>query len=403
MTMSLSNQTQWQFVLHRQKLANAVRWLDILEQSPHPDEIALQEYDNLFKAFEFTLQDVTTFDLAYRYIRILHAIVLGFADWDRWLSYLKQALKLSKKANQPNKTLHIQELIGEFLVQQGKFTEAIRSYELVREAYQKQNNMHEYVRILNKTVVLYDKNGQLFLARQSMQEGIAIAKQLGDRRVLADSYLDLSAFEMERENWQASLEASENALKLYQQLGHAVFVNRAMVNKITCLGHLGSWEDVIRLSEELIEKMQTSGNVLMLVKLQNNLGTIALEQGYNKKAESYWQQALSLADQIHAPNIINIIYCNLGLIYNILEEWEYAEEMHQKSLAMLAESGDVLIWANTVENLAELYRFQRRVEELRPLLKVAIDKLEPFQDFPHINKFIIQFDAWLKETDSPGG
>lgn len=403
MTVSLSNQTQWQFVLHRQKLANAVRWLDILEQSANPNEIALQEYDNLFKAFEFTLQDVTTFDLAYRYILMLHSIVLGFADWDRWLSYLKQALKLSKKANQANKTLHIQELIGEFLVQQGKFGDAIRSYESLRATYQKQNNLHDYVRILNKTAVLYDKNGQLFAASQSMQEGIAIAKQLGDTRILADCYLDLSALEGDHQNWQASLDASESALELYQQLGDTVFANRAMVNKIASLGGLGFWQDVVRLSEELIEKMQTSGNVLVLVKLQNNLGTIAMEQGYNKKAESYWQQALQLADQIHAPNIINTIYCNLGLIYNILEEWEYAEEMHLKSLAMLEESGDVLIWANTVENLAGLYRFQQRVEELCPLLKLALEKLEPFQDFPHINKFIIQFEIWLGETDSLGG
>ncbi len=402
MTVSLSNQTQWQFVLRRQKLANAVRWLEILEQSPNPDEIALQEYDNLFKAFEFTLQDVTTFDLAYQYIRTLHPIVLGFADWDRWLSYLKQALKLSKKVNQPNKTLRIQELIGEFLIQQGKLGEAIRSYESLREAYEKQDNLHEYVRILIKTAVLYDKSGQLFVASQSMQEGIAIAKQLGDPRILADSYLDLSAFEMEHQNWQGSLEASESALQLYQQLGDTIFANRVMVNKIACLGYLGAWEDVVRLSEELIEKMQSSGNVLVLVKLQNNLGIIAFEQGHYKKAESYWQQALQLADQIHAPNVLNSVYCNLGLVYNSLEEWEYAEEMHQKSLAMLEESGDILIWANTVENLAELYRLQHRVAELHPLLKLAIEKLEPFQDFPHINKFIVQFETWLEELDSPG-
>lgn len=400
MTVSLSNQTQWQYVLHRQKLANAMRWLEILEKSPHPDEVALQEYDNLFKAFEFTLQDVTTFDLAYRFIRMLHTIVLGFADWDRWLSYLEQALRQSRKARQKEKELHIKELISEFLIQQGKLDEAIRYYESLRGAYQKQNNLHEYVRILIKTAVLYDRNGQLFVAKQAMQEGIEIAKQLDDARILADIYLDLSAFETDHQNWAASLEASQNAFVLYQELGDTVFANRAMVNKIACLARLSSWEEVVRLSEGLMEKMQLSGNMLVLAKLQNNLGLAAFEQKEYKKAEEYWQQALQLAEQIHTPSLISLLYCNLGLVYNSLEEWPYAEEMHQKALAMLEDSGDMLAWANTVENLAELYESQKRLDELVRLLHRAIIKLNPYDTFPHINKFILQFEAWLHKVEA---
>jgi len=217
MTVSLSNQAQWQFVLRRQGLANAMRWLEILEQSPNPHEIALHEYDNLFKAFEFTLQDTTTFDLAYRYIRILHTIILGFADWDRWLSYLEQALKMSQKAKQTDKELLIKELIGDFLIQQGKSSQAIKYYESIKLTYQRQDNLHEYVRILIKTAVVYDKNGQLSVAKQSMQEGIAIAKQFEDMRILANIYLDLSAFETNHQNWEAGIEASQNALNLYKE------------------------------------------------------------------------------------------------------------------------------------------------------------------------------------------
>ena len=397
MTISLSNQVQWQFVLGRQKLANAVRWLEILEKSPNLHEIALEEYDNLFKAFEYTLQDITTFDLAYRYIRILHSTILGFADWDRWLSYLEQALKMSRKANQLNKELHIKELIGEFLLQQGKFAEAISTYETLKQMYQKQGDLHEYVRILIKTAVIYDKNGQLSIAKESMQEGIFIAKQFDDIRILADIYLDLSAFEMNHQNWESGIDASQKALNLYQELEDSVYANRAMVNNIACLSRLGYWEEVIGLSNVLMEKLEISGNVLGMVKLQNNLGIAAFEQGNFKKAEYYWQKGLQLADQIHALNSISLFYCNLGLVYNSLEEWGYAEEMHLKALALLEESGDTLSWANTVENLAELYESQERVRELRYLLNRAVIKLNPLDTFPHINKFIVKFERWLQE------
>jgi len=170
-----------------------------------------------------------------------------------------------------------------------------------------------------------------------------------------------------------------------------------MINKIACLANLGFWEEVVGLSETLMEEVQASGNLLVLVKLQNNLGMVAFEQGDNKKAEHYWQQALQLAEQIQASESLSLIYCNLGLVYNALKEWTDAEEMHLKALALLEKSGDALAWANTVENLADLYETQNRLDEYYQLLDRAIIELKPLASFPHINKFILQFEERLRE------
>lgn len=64
------------------------------------------------------------------------------------------------------------------------------------------------------------------------------------------------------------------------------------------------------------------------------------------------------------------------------------------------DSGDMLARANTVENLAELYESQKRLVELVQLLNRAIIKLKPYDTFPHINKFILQFEASLRKAEA---
>ncbi len=397
MTTLISNQSQWQQILRRQKLANAQRWLLTLEQSPNPTELALHEYDNLFKAFEFTLLYPDTIDLAYRYILVLNPIVFGFADWDRWLKYLEQALALSQKASRSEVEVHIKELYADFLVHMGFPKRAIRYYEEVKTVYQTNDELDRFARILTKLATEYGRLGDMNIAQNYMDKAVAIANQLNDQELLAHVCLDLSAFEMRNQNWKAGLEASEKAYKLYEAVQDSRFMLRALTNKSACLAHLGDWEEVEQLSTHLVEQMSDAKHQLNFIKLKINLGFAAYSQNDIRMAELHWQEALQLAEQINVPMQKGVLYCNLGAVYNHFEEWEVAEKMHHKALITLAKLGDIENWANAVENLAELYKAQNRNSELRQLLTRAIVKLKPSESIMGIKKFVDLFETWLAE------
>ena len=360
MTTLISNQAQWQQILRRQKLANAQHWLMTLEQAPDPAEFALREYDNLFKAFEFTLCFPDTVDLAYRYIIALNPIVFGFADWDRWLKYLEQALQLSQKAQRTELEVRLRELYADFLIHMGFPKKALTYYEDVKGVYKNENDLDRFARILTKLATEYGRYGDPSLAKQYMEQAVAIANKQNDAELSAHVYLDLSAFEMRNQNFEASIAAGEVAYKLYQKLDNERFMLRVLINKAACLARLGQWDQVNNLFEQLVDKMDESSEQINLVRLKNNLGLAAFDQGNLETAESYWQEALQLAEQIHSPIEMGFLYCNLGLVYNHLEEWEYAEKMHHKALLTFSQLGDTVNWANAVENLAELYLAQKR-------------------------------------------
>ena len=395
MTTLISNQTQWQQILARQKLANAQRWLLTLEQAAHPTELALQEYDNLFKAFEYTLLHVDTVDLAYRYILVLNPIVFGFADWDRWLKYLEQALTLSRKAQKFELEAHIKELCADFLINMGFPNRAIAYYEAAKNYYKDHEQLDRYARILTKLATENGRLGEMAMAQGNMDEAVAIANTLNDQELLAHVCLDLSAFEMRNRNWEEGVKASQKAYELYHTLGDERFMLRALTNKSACLANLGEWEEVEKLSVHLVEQMSDAKHQLNFVKLKINLGYAAYSQNDVRMAELHWQEALQLAQQINVPMQMGILYCNLGAVYNHFEEWDVAEEMHQKALITLAKLGNLETWANAVENLADLYQAQNRINELRSLLTKAIVKLKPSEQIPTVHKFITLFEAWL--------
>ena len=399
MTTLITNQSQWQSILRQQKLANAQRWLNLLEQSPDPTETALREYDNLFKAFEYTLLYTDTLDLAYRYIIILHPIVYGFADWERWLSYLEQALHLSRQAQKPQIELHIKELSADFLLHLGFPKKAIKYFEEIKNDYEDIQDLNRLARVLTKLANENSRYGDVVLARNYLNQAVKIANDLEDKNLLALVYLDLSAFEARIHNWEKGLDASQYAYELYQELNIEHFMIRALMNKVACLAHLGRWEDVNALSETLAEKMDMASDQINLIKLKNNLGLAALNQEDFKTAEFYWQEALQLAEQVNAPIEMGFLYCNLGVVYNNLEEWEYAEKMHHEALLTFTKLGDTANWASAVENLAELYEAQGRTTELKQLLSRAIKKLKPSKSVPAIHAYVTQFESLLAELE----
>lgn len=90
MTSPIPNQPTWTEILRQQKLANVQRWLKLLEQESDLSAFIQTDYDNLLRALETSLEKNDSFDLAYKLIIALNPVVLGYADWDRWLQYLQK-------------------------------------------------------------------------------------------------------------------------------------------------------------------------------------------------------------------------------------------------------------------------------------------------------------------------
>ena len=189
---AIADLARWRNVLKQQKIANAQRWLNILETCPDPVSLVHEDYDNFLRALETTLQATDTFDIAYRLGQILYPVIFGYADWDRWLVYLRQTLHTSRLLKKKNEEARLLEQIGDLLYHKGNLEDAEKSYQNASQSYKEVDNRTGYYRTLAMLASLKDIQGKVEEGIQLCQTALALAEQSRDELALANANLNLS-------------------------------------------------------------------------------------------------------------------------------------------------------------------------------------------------------------------
>ncbi|MEZ4592825.1 MAG: tetratricopeptide repeat protein [Chloroflexota bacterium] len=397
-TATITNLARWQTVLAQQKIANAQRWLTLLENSQEPAKLVQEDYDNFLRALETTLQNTTTFEIAYKLYLLLYPIVFGYADWDRWLVYLRQALHTSRLLAMQDREALLLEKIGDILYHKGDLDKAEKSYFTASHIYKSLENPSFYFRTLAMLATLKDMQGKVEEGILLCQQIISLAEQSQDRLAQAHANLNLSNIYRRIRNWDGAQQAAQKALTLYRDLGLPTFLTKASITLIAVWAETGHWENISQLSDTLMNVLNKSGDVHNLSQLKNNLGIFAFEQGNLAMAEAAWQEALQLLSQIQEPTELAGIFNNLGMVYTKLAEWETAESMLQKAITAYRRFGDLFNWANSLDNLADLYEAQGKTAEFKLTLQEAVAGLQVLKETPHINDLLEYMQERLENT-----
>lgn len=379
----ISDQARWRSVLKQQRLANARRWLEILESSADPVSLVHEDYDNFLRALETTLQTKDTFEISYKLSQILYPIIFGYADWDRWLIYLQQIYYMSRQLNQSREQARLLEQIGDLLYHKGDLRDAEENYHTASLLYKSRGNLSSYSRILAMLASLKDIQGEseegILLCRTALETAVQAQDQLAQ----ANANLNLANIYRRIRNWDQALQTAQTAYAIYHRLGHSSLLTKTSITLIAIWAESGEWEKIDQLSTELMTVLNSSGDVHNLSQLKNNLGILAFSQGNYNVAEAAWQEALKLHSQIQEPTELAGIYNNLGMVYTQLKEWETAEEMLLKAVTAYRRFGDVFNWANSLDNLADLYEAQGQTAEFQRTLQEAIAGLQVLKETPH--------------------
>lgn len=397
-SVGITDQAKWRTVLAQQKIANAQRWLKILEASQEPAKLVQEDYDNFLRALETTLQKTKTFEIAYQLYQLLYPIVFGYADWDRWLVYSRQALHTSQLLNMQDREAFLLEKTGDILYHKGDLEESEESYLKASQIYDKTGNPTYYYRTLAMLATLKDVQGEAEEGIQLCQKAKMLAEISGDQLAIAHANLNLSNIYRRTRNWEKAHQAAQKAFELYQSLNLSTFLTKASITLILTWAETGEWDKIGQLSNDLILFLNASGDVHNLSQLKNNLGILAFGQGNYQMAEAAWQEALQLLSQIQEPTELAGIYNNLGMVYTRLEEWETAESMLLKSITAYRRFGDIFNWANSLDNLADLHEARGQTAEFTHTLQEAVAGLQALKETPHASELLDYMQKRLKNT-----
>lgn len=393
-----SPQSKWREIFERQQLANVERYLNLLIEEDNPNDIIIEEYDNLLRALEVTLLKKERFDLAYRLIELLFPIVFGYADWDRWLIYLNEAIVLSQELNREVEEVNLLNHVGDIFVFKGNYQKARELYGHSGEKCEQLGDKANYASTLAKLASVYDLQGNMKESLALLEEASRVANSLNDLSVLMQVNVALSSAYHKSREWHRGLAAAQSAYDLADQLGNYQTELIALLNMVACHTELGNWHVVEALSPKLEEALTASGDLIKLSQFKNNMGIAAFTQGDYYVAENAWQDALRINSQVNQPIELARVYNNLGMVYTKLGEFETAIAMLKQAATIFEDKGDMYNWANTLDNLAEVYEILGDEVQFRSTLNLALSLLPPDSVEVHVQGLVSIINGRLAIT-----
>ena len=397
MSLLISQQPHWQTILRQQQVANAERWLALLQNSGGSQQLIQENYDNLLRALEFSLQTEQTFTLAVGLIQSLHDVVMGYADWERWLHYLESALHTAQRLDDESIHAYLLEQSADVVFQMGQLAQADALYQRAGQIYERRQQAGDHARILIKLAPILSSRGQTETAVSFCKQAYSLAQAIDNQWLMASASLNLSHIHYSAQQWQAGLDAAQRAYTFYQQQNRLEATAKALSNMITGWARLQAWEKVTGASADLLALLTELGDIHTLAVLKTNLGVIAYEQANHQAAEQAWQGALQLTLQMQADSLLAILYNNLGKLYTDMAEWAEANRMLQQAIGFYDKWGDRYNWANSMDNLADLYEAQGEMALYKETLQTAVSALESLPNHtPHSSALLQTMRQRLK-------
>ena len=143
------------------------------------------------------------------------------------------------------------------------------------------------------------RKGNYPLALEALNKKLDLAKQGGNQVLMADSYAELGAVLMDKQDYPAAVSQFDESLKVYQSLNNKTRIVFNKVNKGNALWHLGRYEEARAILNEASATTNESKNDLkqVLPVLQMIDAEMSLSERKFSEAESKGRQAFTSAGQ----------------------------------------------------------------------------------------------------------
>lgn len=223
---------------------------------------------------------------------------------DRWGAEIEQDRLLGKLLARQ----------GSFCQHQGFYQQAIAALERSLAIFERLAIPSEQVFCLLNLANAIRHQGQNDKAEQLAQKALAISKQTGDRRGIAQS--------------------------------------------LQIAGLLHYWSGDLKQTEALFEESLARGRELgdqrLIMAPLNSLGDAACHHGDYVKARGIFEECLALSRDLDDQFNVAIHLNNLGTVYHLLEQYPEARSFYQESLAICRQIGDQNGQAIALSNLGEI-------------------------------------------------
>ncbi len=220
--------------------------------------------------------------------------------------------------------------------------------------------------------VLAWRQGDYAAAQGLHGEGLALNRQLGDRKGIADSLNNLGIIASRQGDYSQARLLYGESLALMRELGEKRGVAVLLNNLGLVAVNQGDYATARGYYTETLAIMEALGDRRNMATALNNLGEVSFAQGDDTAAAGYHEASLAIMRELGDQRGIALSLTNLGLVAWRGGNPAAASALHEESLALWREVGDKHGIAAALNNLAPVLQDQGNAMAAAAVLKESL-------------------------------
>ncbi|WP_371259651.1 CHAT domain-containing protein [Calothrix sp. 336/3] len=221
--------------------------------------------------------------------------------------------------------------------------------------------------------IAYYSLGDYQKAIEFHQQGLAIAKQIGDKAGEGRALGNLGSAYHSLGDYQKAIEFHQQRLAIAQQIGDKAGVGKALGNLGNAYHSLGDYQKAIEFLQQGLAIFKQIGDRAGEGTILGNLGNAYHSLGDYQKAIEFHQQGLAIFKQIDNKAGVGGALRNLGNAYYFLGDSKKAIELLQQGLAIAKQIGDKNGEGAALNNLGATLFKSGDLAEAQKVLKQGIE------------------------------
>jgi tetratricopeptide (TPR) repeat protein len=358
----------------RSVAANLAYWLSYAQEN---GEKKLQRLDkerhNLWRAIQFGIEIEATRCAAAELILQVYTLIERRGYWQRWIPLLEKAVDACHDADGVLK-VQLLDRLGQCYRLNRQWENSLRRHEQEQALARRMGDAKLLAKAHLNLSQTYWSMRQYVEASAYGERALSGFKQAGgDAKQLGAALSILGLVALGRGELEAAEGWLREARDSYRAIHHTAFLARTLMNLTITLERAGRFEEALVTGKEALSVLEPTEYELDKARLQLTLGTIYMDLQRWEEAEFAYRQAdspaLRRAGDVY---LMALVANNLG---SVLMEMGRLEESHwalTRSIALARKSGGRLMLANSLGSMAETKLAMKREEEALPYLDEAI-------------------------------
>jgi tetratricopeptide (TPR) repeat protein len=219
------------------------------------------------------------------------------------------------------------------------------------------------------------KRGKYEEALDLLSKSLSIAKNLGDSHTQVEAYYDMGGICERRGRLQEALSCFSTSMDLGRALGDDVGLGKALYGLGRVHGQLLEHENAIQDKTEALQVLEKTGDIKEIAKVCTSLGNDLWIVGRTEESLKMQERAIELASSAGDLSTIGYAMSNTAAAYLGMENQEKTEEMLDCAIPIFGKLNDPIMIATMHLYRGYLHNLRKEWDWAKEKFRLSLDLL----------------------------